>query len=75
MKGRGDGESGEPFGEGDLGNSLFDGLLGDSGVGGASDPLRDLDRTLSRSTLRNGSGSNGSITFSSLRDGVTGLSM
>ena len=57
----GDGESGEPPGDGDFGNSVFDGLVGESGiepgVGGASDPLRDLDLTLSRSTFRKGSGS------------------
>jgi hypothetical protein len=57
----GDGESGEPPGDGDFGNSVLEGLEGESGiepgVGGASDPRRDLDLTLSRSTFRNGSGS------------------
>ena len=75
----GDGERGDPPGDGDLGKSVLAGLDGESGVdpggGGASDPLLDLDLTLSRSTLRNGSGSNGSIIFSSLRVGVTGLSI
>ena len=74
----GEGESGEPPGEGDFGNSPFAGLDGESGtdpgVGGASEPLRDRERTLSRSTLRKGSGSYGSIIFSSLLVGVTGLS-
>ena len=79
MENDGDGERGEPPGDGDLGKSVFAGLDGESGIdpggGGASEPLLDLDLTLSKSTLRNGSGSNGSIIFSSLRVGVTGLSM
>lgn len=49
---------GEPLGER---RGLAEGLgTGSSGGGGAKDPLRERDRTLSRPALRKGSGSRGS---------------
>lgn len=49
---------GEPTGDESLDEKLgLVGLEGESGGGGASDPRLDLDRTLSKSVLRNGSGS------------------
>ena len=68
----GEGDIGVPLGEGDFGARS---LVGDSGVGGASEPRRDLALTLSKSGMRNGSGSKGSIIFSSLRVGVVGVSI
>ena len=48
---------GELMGDGSFEKLVLVGLEGESGGGGASEPLLDLDRTLSRSRLRNGSGS------------------
>lgn len=48
---------GEPIGDGSFEKLVLVGLEGESGGGGASEPLLDLDRTLSRSRFRNGSGS------------------
>lgn len=53
----GDGDSGPPFDIGDCGRESLVELEGESGVGGASEPRRDLDLTLSKSTFRKGSGS------------------
>lgn len=61
---------GEPLGER---RGLAEGLgTGSSGGGGAREPLRDRDRTLSKPSLRKGSGSRGSAAVGS--SGVKGAS-
>lgn len=83
-----DGEDGpaDDFGDErgeDLGDPLGDrrGLVegmgtGSSGGGGANEPLRDRDRTLSRPSLRKGSGSCGSAAVgSSACNGATGVAI